>query len=61
MKFGQNAVCKMLVKLETGGNGISKDLKDELYLKENRAQGELEILNLESLINVNDVRKRLSK
>ena len=51
----------MLVKLNTGGNGISKDLQDELYLKENRAQGELEILNLESLINVNDVRKRLSK
>ena len=38
-----------------------KENKDEKYLKEYRAQGELDILNLESLINVNDVRKRSSK
>ena len=42
-------------------HAISREARDEQYLKENRAQGELEILNLESLINVNDVRKRSSK
>jgi hypothetical protein len=51
----------MLLKSNIGGNGSSKDFRDEQYLKEYRAQGELEILNLESLINVNDVRKRMSK
>ena len=48
-------------KSKTSSNGTSKEKQDEKYLQENRAQGELEILNLESLINVNDVRKRSSK
>ncbi len=48
-------------KSKTSSNGTSKENKDEKYLQENRAQGELEILNLESLINLNDVRKRSSK
>ena len=43
------------------GHAVSREARDQQYLKENRAQGELEILNLESLINVNDVRKRSSK
>jgi hypothetical protein len=34
---------------------------DEKYLEENRPQGELEILALESLIDLNDVKKDKNK
>ena len=34
---------------------------DEKYLEENRPQGELEILALESLIDLNDVKKDANK
>lgn len=52
---------KLTTTSSTEKNGQTREKKDEQYLKEYRAQGELEILNLESLINVNDVRKRMSK
>jgi len=39
----------------------SNSNKDEEYLKEYRPQGELEILDVESLINLNDVRYKMSK
>ena len=34
---------------------------DEKYLEENKVQGELEILALESLIDLNDIRKDSNK
>lgn len=43
------------------GHSDEKYKADEKYLQENRAQGELEILGLESLINVNDVGRKTSK
>ena len=48
-------------KAKPSSNGTTKENKDEKYLQENRAQGELEIVNLESLINLNDVRNGSSK
>ncbi len=40
------------------GKSTSKKRSDEEYLEENRAQGELEILGLESLIDVNSLQKQ---
>lgn len=48
-----------LVKTRSSSPKMGKNkTSDEKYLEENRAQGELEILGLESLIDINDVKHK---
>lgn len=54
-----SSVRKVLVKTRSSSPKMGKSkTSDEKYLEQNRAQGELEILGLESLIDINDVKHK---